>query len=304
MGRIAGRAGDPSRRVMSAAAELLGVDRATVIRRLDSLETKLKSRLFDRRPDGCTLTAAGRNIIGLVEGVEQAMTALAHRVEGEDGRSRGSGQARRARVPAVEHHRARRCRHLRTMHPDLSPRSPRRVQRARPGARRGRHRPAVRPPGQRGGRCPAGGTLAVVLCASPDYLARAGLPAGGDSRVTNCSSSKGRWANPGDGLAAVADLRSAGRDAAQRDRAVRRGGAGRRRHSLRSSDRGRSGRGLVPVSPGIVGRCDMYLATHRDLRSRARVRTVYRLPRAAAREATPPSSAGAERGRRGRGGKA
>ena len=33
--------------------------------------------------------------------------------------------------------------------------------------------------------------------------------------------------------------------------------------------------GLVPIAPGIVGRCDMYLATHRDLRTRARVRTVY-----------------------------
>jgi DNA-binding transcriptional LysR family regulator len=33
--------------------------------------------------------------------------------------------------------------------------------------------------------------------------------------------------------------------------------------------------GLVPVAPGVVGRCDMYLATHRDLRTRARVRTVY-----------------------------
>ena len=46
---------------MSGAAELLSVDRATVIRRLDALEANLKTRLFDRRPDGCTLTAAGRN---------------------------------------------------------------------------------------------------------------------------------------------------------------------------------------------------------------------------------------------------
>ena len=131
---------------MSAAAELLGVDRATVIRRLDSLETKLKSRLFDRRPDGCSLTAAGRNIIGLVEGVEQAMTALAHRVEGEDGRPKAlvtlaapGFLLSRVVAPALLT--------LRAMHPELS------VifaasSASLPGSRRDRYCPAVRPPGE------------------------------------------------------------------------------------------------------------------------------------------------------------
>ena len=55
---------------MAAGAERLSVDRATVQRRLDALEAQLKSRLFDRRPDGCVLTPAGRNVIGLIERVE------------------------------------------------------------------------------------------------------------------------------------------------------------------------------------------------------------------------------------------
>src|SRR5260221_5321136 len=74
---------------MQAASQLLDVDRATVLRRLDALEARLGARLFDRRRNGCVLTRAGLEIIGTVEGIEQAMTALEHRVHGEDRRAEG-----------------------------------------------------------------------------------------------------------------------------------------------------------------------------------------------------------------------
>jgi DNA-binding transcriptional LysR family regulator len=74
---------------MQAAAAELRVDRATVLRRLDSLESALGARLFDRRRDGCTLTKSGLEIIETVKGIELATTALAARVSGEDKRPQG-----------------------------------------------------------------------------------------------------------------------------------------------------------------------------------------------------------------------
>src|SRR4029079_13858253 len=74
---------------MQAASQLLDVDCATVLRRLDALEARLGARLYERRRDGCVRTRAGLEIIATVEGIEQAMTALEHRVHGEDRRAEG-----------------------------------------------------------------------------------------------------------------------------------------------------------------------------------------------------------------------
>ena len=58
---------------VSAAAKQLGVDHATVIRRVDRLERHLSAKLFDRRKTGYLLTEAGnggielRNQIGAAE---------------------------------------------------------------------------------------------------------------------------------------------------------------------------------------------------------------------------------------------
>jgi DNA-binding transcriptional LysR family regulator len=75
---------------MHAAAEALGVDRATILRRLDALEAQLGARLFERRREGCVLTRAGLGIIGTIEGVADALTALENRVGGEDQRPEGA----------------------------------------------------------------------------------------------------------------------------------------------------------------------------------------------------------------------
>jgi DNA-binding transcriptional LysR family regulator len=54
----------------SAAAVNMGVDTATVARRINALEKSLGTRLFDRQPTGCLLTAAGERFFQTAEEVE------------------------------------------------------------------------------------------------------------------------------------------------------------------------------------------------------------------------------------------
>ncbi len=72
-----------------AAGARLGVSHSTVARRLDMLEESLGVRLFDRGPDGYTLTAAGQRILPTAERVEGDMAALERGVIGEDERIAG-----------------------------------------------------------------------------------------------------------------------------------------------------------------------------------------------------------------------
>jgi DNA-binding transcriptional LysR family regulator len=58
---------------VSAAAHVLRVDHATVIRRIDRLEKDLGLALFSRRPTGYELTAAGKRALALADGVESAI---------------------------------------------------------------------------------------------------------------------------------------------------------------------------------------------------------------------------------------
>lgn len=58
---------------VTAAAKQLGVDHATVIRRIDRLESQLSAKLFERRKTGYTLTEAGHRIAGTAENVESAI---------------------------------------------------------------------------------------------------------------------------------------------------------------------------------------------------------------------------------------
>lgn len=72
-----------------AAGARLGVSHATVSRRLNALEGALGVRLFDRGPDGYTLTAAGRRILPTAERLEQDAAELERGVLGEDERVAG-----------------------------------------------------------------------------------------------------------------------------------------------------------------------------------------------------------------------
>lgn len=61
---------------LSAAARELGVDHATVGRRIAALERSLDLRLIDRRPRTSPLTADGRAIADLVSGMEENVEAI------------------------------------------------------------------------------------------------------------------------------------------------------------------------------------------------------------------------------------
>jgi DNA-binding transcriptional LysR family regulator len=120
------------------------------------------------------------------------------------------------------------------------------------------------------------GSLAVVLCASRDYLARAGAPAGG--RLTGhelliLDGPLGRIPAMGWLLSELHHVKVAMRASEVGPViAAARAGAG---IACIPANALTDDTGLVPVSPGVVGRCDIFLATHRDLRKRARVRTVF-----------------------------
>jgi DNA-binding transcriptional LysR family regulator len=58
-----------------AAGRRLGVDHATVSRRLSRLEQKIGTRLFDRSPRGVLLTDAGTMLVGHAERIEAEVTA-------------------------------------------------------------------------------------------------------------------------------------------------------------------------------------------------------------------------------------
>lgn len=55
---------------LSAAARRLGVDHATVGRRITALETALGARLLERRPTGCVPTRAGERFLEVAERME------------------------------------------------------------------------------------------------------------------------------------------------------------------------------------------------------------------------------------------
>lgn len=259
---------------MAAAAELLGVDRATVLRRLDALEAQLKSRLFDRRPDGCVLTAAGRNTIGLVEGVEQAMTALQHRAGNDEVATGGS-----VRLAAPEfllaHVLAPALPQLHAAYPSLEIEL--RTDFDSLDLVRGEADLALRfvRPASEAILARRVGTVAVGLFASKPYLAAHGQPAKGDFSGHNLLLPEGPMAAlPFMGWV-ISQL--SGTKIPLRCNEVA---------PLHAALKASLGIGCLPViaaagdgdlvmvEPGIVGRGDIYLATHRDLRKRSKVRSV------------------------------
>lgn len=66
---------------LAGAAQRLGIDAATVGRRLARLETSLKSTLFVRSPGGIQLTATGSRLLAAATEAESAMEAVAQVAE-------------------------------------------------------------------------------------------------------------------------------------------------------------------------------------------------------------------------------
>ncbi|MEM8561720.1 MAG: LysR family transcriptional regulator [Pseudomonadota bacterium] len=67
-----------------AAAQDLGVSNSTVTRRLDDMEHKLQSHLFDRTPDGYRLTTAGEQILPSAEHIEELIMGVERKITGGD----------------------------------------------------------------------------------------------------------------------------------------------------------------------------------------------------------------------------
>src|SRR6201999_1429866 len=67
-----------------AAAERLGVNHSTVLRRIAQLEQHLGVRMFEKLPSGYRVTAAGEEILEFAGQMEAASNLLQTRVLGRD----------------------------------------------------------------------------------------------------------------------------------------------------------------------------------------------------------------------------
>jgi DNA-binding transcriptional LysR family regulator len=71
------------------AAERLGVNHSTVLRRIAQLELRLGAHLFEKRPSGYRLTTAGEEVLEYAEQMEASSLQLETRVFGRDQGVRG-----------------------------------------------------------------------------------------------------------------------------------------------------------------------------------------------------------------------
>jgi DNA-binding transcriptional LysR family regulator len=67
---------------VSAAAETLGVHRATVIRHIDTLETTLGEKIFQRHANGYTPTEVGNDLLRVAQATDEQFNQLVGRTKG------------------------------------------------------------------------------------------------------------------------------------------------------------------------------------------------------------------------------
>lgn len=75
---------------LSTAARRLGVDQATVSRRVQTLEKQLSRRLFNRTANGMGLSEAGQALVAQVEAMEAAASGIEGAAETHDGMLAGA----------------------------------------------------------------------------------------------------------------------------------------------------------------------------------------------------------------------
>jgi DNA-binding transcriptional LysR family regulator len=75
---------------LSGAARSLGVHHATVFRRLAAIEDRMGVRLFDRQPHGYVPTAAGQEVADAAGRIDDDVATLHRRVAGQDLRLTGT----------------------------------------------------------------------------------------------------------------------------------------------------------------------------------------------------------------------
>ncbi len=84
---------------LSGAARNLGVDHATISRRLGALEAKIQARLIERLPRAYRLTPLGRRIYELAQGMEEGAYAIERLLDAS--RSPPSGKVTVSAPPAL-----------------------------------------------------------------------------------------------------------------------------------------------------------------------------------------------------------
>ena len=68
---------------VSGAAEVLGVHHATVIRHIDSIESRLGIKLFQRHARGYTPTEAGSDLLRVAQATDDQFNQLVGRLKGQ-----------------------------------------------------------------------------------------------------------------------------------------------------------------------------------------------------------------------------
>jgi DNA-binding transcriptional LysR family regulator len=76
-------------RSLNGAAQALNVNHSTVFRRLSHIEEQLGSRLFDRARGGYSLTTSGEEMVRLAERIDEDVTSFERKVTGQDLRPSG-----------------------------------------------------------------------------------------------------------------------------------------------------------------------------------------------------------------------
>ncbi|MFZ2650452.1 MAG: LysR family transcriptional regulator [Burkholderiaceae bacterium] len=87
---------------VAKAFKALGMTHSTLLRKLDLIETRLKTRLFERSRDHYSLTAAGHEIVQAAQAFQPIAAATEMRVRGQD--LRPSGQVRVSVASVVIEH--------------------------------------------------------------------------------------------------------------------------------------------------------------------------------------------------------
>jgi DNA-binding transcriptional LysR family regulator len=87
---------------LTGASSEVKASPSTVARRVETLEAALKTRLFERKPDGYQLTEGGRAMVAKAMAIEAAMHELEDGFCGQDGRV--SGTVRIVTVDTLAHH--------------------------------------------------------------------------------------------------------------------------------------------------------------------------------------------------------
>lgn len=258
---------------LHAAAERLGLDRATVIRRLDALEAGLGARLFDRGRDGCSLTVAGQSAISTVEAMEAAVTRMGHEVGGDSGKASGTVTVAMPEFVAVNLV-APALPRLRASHPEIAVSILTGFEML--NLARGAADIALR------NRLPVQNTLvarrlvdgALAFFASPDYLASRGGTEAGFAGHDLILPDEEAMRLPIFGGAE--EISAAGRvvlRVSDTATALAAANAGLGVALLPCGALPISST-LEPVWPGIVAHTQSWLVTHRDLRRQTRVRVV------------------------------